>query len=150
MQKRQQEQSQSAEKIQLLETGKIVIPPGPRLGERVISVHGIKKSFEGRVLFEKLSFELVSAALHSDTFSNNLLNRFVCRAALQEPGAIVGVIGANGCGKSTLFNILAGHAVSYVFVWTPSSAPCSLTDCSRRTARHARNRTRGGWRWGPR
>lgn len=85
MQKRQQEQSQSSEKIQLLETGKIVIPPGPRLGERVISVHGIKKSFEGRVLFEKLSFEL-------------------------EPGAIVGVIGANGCGKSTLFNILAGRA----------------------------------------
>lgn len=80
---RRKEQTGLAEKIQQLETGKIMIPPGPRLGDRVMQVTNIKKSFEGRVLFENVSFEL-------------------------EPGAIVGVIGANGCGKSTMFNILAG------------------------------------------
>lgn len=94
MQKRQQEQSQSAEKIQLLETGKIVIPPGPRLGERVISVHGIKKSFEGRVLFEKLSFELVSAALHSDTFSQQQPPEPLCL-----PCGTTGAWGNRGCDR---------------------------------------------------
>ena len=48
-----------AKKMQQLETGKIVIPPGPRLGERVIRVERISKQYEGRVLFENISFELV-------------------------------------------------------------------------------------------
>ena len=84
MEARRKEQKGLSEKIQQLETGKILIPPGPRLGDRVMQVQGLSKSVEGRVLFENVSFEL-------------------------EPGAIVGVIGANGCGKSTLFNILCGR-----------------------------------------
>ncbi len=78
------EQKGLSEKLQQLETGKIIIPPGPRLGDRVMSVQGLSKRISGKVLFENVSFEL-------------------------EPGAIVGVIGANGCGKSTLFNVLCGR-----------------------------------------
>ena len=52
-------------RIQQLETGKIMIPPGPRLGDRVISVQGLKKSYEGRVLFDNVNFELVSL-IHRD------------------------------------------------------------------------------------
>lgn len=48
-----------AERLQQLETGKIMIPPGPRLGDRVLSAQGLRKSYEGRVLFDGVSFELV-------------------------------------------------------------------------------------------
>ena len=63
--------------------GHIVIPPGPRLGKKVISVDNISKTFDGRNLFKDLSFEI-------------------------GPGAIVGIVGGNGVGKSTLCDILAG------------------------------------------
>ncbi len=55
--------------------GKIVIPTGERLGQKVIEVDGITKSYGDRVLIENLSFKL-------------------------PPGGIVGVIGPNGAGKS--------------------------------------------------
>ncbi|MDR3156154.1 MAG: energy-dependent translational throttle protein EttA [Holosporaceae bacterium] len=64
-------------------TSSLYIPSGPRLGDVVISVQSITKSFTDQVLFEELSFDL-------------------------PPGAIVGAIGANGSGKSTLFKIIAG------------------------------------------
>jgi len=63
--------------------GAIVIPDGPRLGNSVIDAQGLKLSFDGRTLFENLSF-----TLHRET--------------------IVGVVGANGAGKSTLFRLLTG------------------------------------------
>ena len=63
------------------ETNEIYIPPGPRLGDLVVEVNGISKSFGDRLLFEDVSFAVPK-------------------------GAIVGIIGANGMGKSTLFRIL--------------------------------------------
>lgn len=66
------------------ETQEIYIPPGPRLGDTVIEVKGLKKSFEDKLLYQDLSFTV-------------------------PPGAIVGIIGPNGAGKSTLFNILTGN-----------------------------------------
>lgn len=65
------------------ETQEIYIPPGPRLGDSVIEVKGLKKSFEDKLLYQDLSFTV-------------------------PPGAIVGIVGPNGAGKSTLFNILTG------------------------------------------
>ncbi|MDR2416920.1 MAG: energy-dependent translational throttle protein EttA [Holosporales bacterium] len=64
----------------------IVIPHGPRLGERVIEVQGVKKAFSEKLLFENLDFAL-------------------------PPGGIVGVIGANGTGKTTLFKLIAGAEI---------------------------------------
>lgn len=65
------------------ETAKIYIPSGPRLGDIVIKATNLKKLFNGHVLFDGLSFNL-------------------------PPNGIVGVIGANGVGKSTLFKLLSG------------------------------------------
>ena len=61
----------------------IYIPNGPRLGNKVISFHDVAKSYDGRVLFEHLTFEL-------------------------PPAGIVGVIGPNGAGKTTLFRLIMG------------------------------------------
>ena len=65
------------------ETNEIYIAPGPRLGDLVVEVKGLKKSFTDRLLFEDISFNL-------------------------PPGGIVGVIGPNGAGKTTLFRMLVG------------------------------------------
>ena len=66
------------------ETHEIFIPPGPRLGEKVIEVENLSKGFGDRLLIDNLSFKV-------------------------PPGAIVGVIGGNGAGKSTLFRMLTGQ-----------------------------------------
>ena len=66
------------------ETNEIYIPPGPRLGDKVIEVEGLRKVFGDRLLFDDVSFTVPK-------------------------GAIVGIIGANGLGKSTLFRLLMGH-----------------------------------------
>lgn len=65
------------------ETAEIYIPPGPRLGNKVIEVNNISKSFDGRLLYENLSFTV-------------------------PPMAIVGIVGPNGAGKTTLFNMITG------------------------------------------
>jgi len=65
------------------ETQELYIPPGPRLGDKVIEVEGLSKAFDDKLLFENLDFAL-------------------------PPGGIVGVIGPNGAGKTTLFRMLVG------------------------------------------
>ena len=65
------------------ETQEIYIPPGPRLGDKVIEVHGVSKSFGDRMLVDNMDFVVPQ-------------------------GAIVGVVGGNGAGKSTLFKMLTG------------------------------------------
>ena len=65
------------------ETQEIYIPPGPRLGDLVIEVNHLRKSFGDRLLIDDLNFQI-------------------------PPGAIVGIIGPNGAGKTTLFRMLTG------------------------------------------
>ena len=64
-------------------TAQIVIPNGPRLGQKVINLEKISKSYGDKILLNELSFSL-------------------------PPGGIIGVIGANGAGKSTLFRMITG------------------------------------------
>jgi sulfate-transporting ATPase len=66
------------------ETNEIYIPPGPRLGDKVLEVEHVGKSFGDRVLINDLSFSVPK-------------------------GAIVGIIGGNGAGKSTLFRMITGQ-----------------------------------------
>ncbi|MFZ7342721.1 energy-dependent translational throttle protein EttA [Avibacterium volantium] len=66
------------------ETNELFIPPGPRLGDKVIEVSNLSKSYGDRTLIDDLSFSIPK-------------------------GAIVGIIGANGAGKSTLFRMLSGQ-----------------------------------------
>jgi ATP-binding cassette ChvD family protein len=65
------------------ETSEIYIPPGPRLGDLVIEVKNLRKSFGDKLLVDGLNFKL-------------------------PPGGIVGIIGPNGAGKTTLFRMLTG------------------------------------------
>ncbi len=65
-------------------TAQIVIPAGPRLGQQVIEVTDLKKSFGDRMLIDNLTFSL-------------------------PPGGIVGIIGPNGAGKTTLFRMITGN-----------------------------------------
>jgi len=65
------------------QTNEIYIPPGPRLGDVVIKAKDISMSFDGKPLYENLSFSLPK-------------------------GAIVGIIGPNGAGKTTLLNLMTG------------------------------------------
>src|SRR5574344_2016921 len=65
------------------ETNELFIPPGPRLGDKVLDVTNLKKSYGDKMLINDLSFSVPK-------------------------GAIVGIIGANGAGKSTLFRMISG------------------------------------------
>ena len=67
-----------------VDTARISIPAGPRLGDIVINANAISKAFGDRLLIDDLSFRL-------------------------PPGGIVGVIGPNGAGKTTLFRMITGE-----------------------------------------
>ena len=72
-----QEAKEREEKLELY------IPPGPRLGNKVIEANGVSKAFGDKLLFENLTFSL-------------------------PPAGIVGIIGPNGAGKTTLFKLITG------------------------------------------
>ncbi len=78
------EQLVAEERNVKLEEVQIHIPPGPRLGEKVLTATDVSKGFGDRLLIESLSFDLPRAG-------------------------IVGVIGANGAGKTTLFRMITGQ-----------------------------------------
>ncbi|MDO4223906.1 MAG: energy-dependent translational throttle protein EttA [Acinetobacter sp.] len=78
------EELNSKEFQQRNETSEIYIPPGPRLGNKVVEVENISKSFGDRLLYENLSFTV-------------------------PPAAIVGIVGPNGAGKTTLFRMMTGE-----------------------------------------
>jgi ATP-binding cassette ChvD family protein len=80
---RYEEMAAEAERTRKLDFEEIQIPPGPRLGNMVIEAKDLKKGFDDRVLIEDLSFSLPR-------------------------NGIVGVIGPNGVGKSTLFKTIVG------------------------------------------
>ena len=80
---RYEEMAKEAESMRKLDFEEITIPPGPRLGNVVIDAKDLKKGFGDRVLIDGLSFSL-------------------------PPNGIVGVIGPNGVGKTTLFKTLVG------------------------------------------
>lgn len=79
---RRKEQRGMAERLQQLETGKIMIPPGPRLGDRVLSAQGLRKSYEGRVLFDGVSFELVRCCVHTRSRAVLASYMHTCRLSL--------------------------------------------------------------------
>ncbi|MHA6798764.1 energy-dependent translational throttle protein EttA [Bounagaea algeriensis] len=80
---RYEEMAAEAEKTRKLDFEEIQIPPGPRLGNQVVEVENLKKGFDGNLLIDDLSFDLPR-------------------------NGIVGVIGPNGVGKTTLFKTIVG------------------------------------------
>ena len=81
--RRYEEMAAEAEKTRKLDFEEIQIPTGPRLGNLVVEVEHLDKGFDGRVLIKDLSFTLPR-------------------------NGIVGVIGPNGVGKTTLFKTIVG------------------------------------------
>ncbi len=78
------EELQQPEYQKRAETNEIYIPPGPRLGDRVIEAENLSKQFRDRELYQGLSFRVPK-------------------------GALVGVIGPNGAGKTTLLRLITGQ-----------------------------------------
>lgn len=78
------EQLRDKEREKSVGIAQIVIPDGPRLGNNVIEGIGLSKSYNGIELFKDFTFKIV-------------------------PGAIVGIVGPNGVGKTTLFRMITGQ-----------------------------------------
>ncbi len=94
---RYEEMAAEAEKTRKLDFEEIQIPPGPRLGSLVVEVKGLNKGFDDRLLIDDLSFTLPR-------------------------NGIVGVIGPNGVGKTTLFRMIVAAATG------DTSDPSALPD----------------------
>jgi len=77
------EQLISSEALKRDEKLEIYIPPGPRLGDKVIEANNVSKAFGDKLLFENMNFTLPK-------------------------GGIIGIIGPNGAGKTTLFKLITG------------------------------------------
>jgi ATP-binding cassette ChvD family protein len=93
-----EETKQKEERLELY------IPPGPRLGEKIIVAENVSKAFDDKLLFQNMSFNIPK-------------------------GAIVGVIGPNGAGKSTLFNIITNREVADIgMIEIGSSVDISYVD----------------------
>ena len=82
---RYEERATEADKTRKLDFDEIQIPPGPRLGSVVVEAHGLTKGFDEKLLFDNVSFTLPR-------------------------NGIVGVIGPNGVGKTTLFKMIVAAA----------------------------------------
>jgi len=80
---RYEEMAAEAERTRKLDFEEIQIPPGPRLGNQVLEATNLKKGFDGRTLIDNLSFTLPR-------------------------NGIVGIVGPNGVGKTTLFKTIVG------------------------------------------
>ncbi|MDX1646788.1 MAG: energy-dependent translational throttle protein EttA [Longimicrobiales bacterium] len=74
----------SRDEREQIRTAEILIPKGPRLGNLVLRADAISKAYDDRLLIDGLSFDV-------------------------PPGAVVGIIGANGVGKTTLFRMIVGE-----------------------------------------
>jgi len=77
------EELSSAEHQKRSETNSLYIPPGPRLGDKVVEADHVRKQYGDKLLYEDMSFKLPR-------------------------GGIVGIIGPNGAGKTTLFRMITG------------------------------------------
>lgn len=75
---------EKASRIQPADELDLRIPFGPRLGSKVVEIRGLKKAYDGKVLMDGFDFDM-------------------------PPGAIVGITGANGLGKTTLVNMIVGR-----------------------------------------
>ncbi|WP_435768847.1 energy-dependent translational throttle protein EttA [Nocardioides sp. SYSU DS0651] len=80
---RYEELAAEADKARKIDSAEINIPPGPRLGDVVLEAKGLTKSFDDRTLWNEISFSLPRAG-------------------------IVGIVGPNGVGKTTLFRMITG------------------------------------------
>jgi ATP-binding cassette ChvD family protein len=81
---RYDELAAEADKARKIDTADINIPPGPRLGDVVLEAKGLVKAYDGKVLWNDISFSLPRAG-------------------------IVGIVGPNGVGKTTLFRMITGN-----------------------------------------
>jgi ATP-binding cassette ChvD family protein len=100
---RYEEMASEAEKTRKMDFEEIQIPPGPRLGAVVVEANGLTKGFDDRVLIDNLSFTLPR-------------------------NGIVGVIGPNGVGKTTLFRMIVTAAGLEVESEKPDSGELKIGD----------------------